>query len=216
MQSLAVIPDIHMRRSVFQHAVDLAEDGHDVVLLGDYVDNGPRANDAGFLSEVFAFAEAYDAVALIGNHDLAYLYPERPRFRQNGYEPATAPALEAVYARYRDQLRFAYHRGRYVFSHAGFSRKLVACLTARYGARSPREVVDLVNAQAPPEVFYQGPANDGGDLLDGPLWLRLPQYDGCWLEEGVLQVTGHSSQSTIRFRENLLMIDVGLPLLLEW
>ena len=205
-----------MRRSIFQHAVALSEAGHELVLLGDYVDNGPRPNDAGFLREVFTFAQDVNATLLVGNHDLAYLYPERHDYRKSGYEPRGAKAIERVYAQFREHFRVAYKQDHIVCSHAGFSRQFVELIHGRYGVSSPAEVVNLVNADDLPETTYCGPANDGRDAIDGPMWLRLPQYDGCWQQERILQVAGHSSQSTIRFRKNLMMIDVRLPLLLEW
>ena len=206
-----------MRRGVFRHALDLHAAGHPVVLLGDYVDNGPRPNDAGFVREVFAFCREAGAVPLVGNHDLAYLFPAEERFRRQGYEPASADALAEAYAEAADLLRFAHLvDGRYLLTHAGVSHAYICALEGHYGVAGPAELVRYTNEARPRELFYCSPVDGGSDPFSGPLWLRLPQYHGVYRSAGITQVVGHSSQSTIRMRHNLLMVDVQLPLLLEW
>ena len=207
-----------MRRSVFEHAVRWHERGYPVVLLGDYVDNGPRANDAGFLREIFAFCREAGAVPLIGNHDLAYLYPEREGFRQNGFEPDSLEALARVYDSARDLLRYAYFAEPYLLSHAGMSSAFLRLVQSRYHVSTDDlpGLVTYLNRERPEELHYQSAHNDGDDPFDGPLWLRLPQYRGALASHGVTQVVGHSSQAAIRMRHNLLMVDVRLPLILEW
>lgn len=216
MHSLAVIPDVHMRRQLLRRAVELSDEGYPVLFLGDYCDNGPGPNDPGFLRELFAFARERGAPLVIGNHDLAYVYPAQGRFRYAGYEPGNADAIAEVYARYRDLLCFAHLRGPYLFSHAGVSGVLTRVLAAKYGVAGVEAVVDYLNEAQPPELFFRSPVNGGADAFDGPCWLRLPQYGGAFAEEGITQVAGHSSQARIRLKHNLLMIDVGLPLVLEW
>ena len=216
MPRLAVIPDLHMRSALLERARELAEEGYPLLFLGDYGDNGPRPNDPGFLREVFALAAERGATMLVGNHDLAYVYPSEERFRYPGYEPATAAGMAAVFAEYGGLLRFAHRRGPYLFTHAGVSAALARVLAARYGVEGVDAVARFLNVAQPPELFYRSPVNGGADPFDGPCWLRLPQYTGAFGDEGVTQVVGHSSQARIRLRENLLMVDVGLPLVLEW
>ena len=216
MPSLAVVPDIHMRPSVFAHAVALEAEGHQVVLLGDYADNGPRPNDAGFLREVLGFCRETGTVPLIGNHDLAYLFPEDEGFRQNGFEPDSLAALAEVYAEYRPELRYAFRKQKYLCSHAGFSGVFMRVMESKYGVDTVDQLIAFLHEEEPPELYYQSTHNDGQAAFDGPLWLRLPQYRGALEAEGITQVVGHSSQSTIRVKHNLIMIDVRLPLLLEW
>ena len=216
MPALAVIPDIHMRRALFERARELSDEGYPLLFLGDYCDNGPRPNDPGLLRAIFTLARERDAPLLIGNHDLAYVYPDEGRFRYDGYEPRGAEAIAEVYLEFADSLRFAHREADYLFSHAGLSDVLVRVLAARYGIRGPDAAVRFLNAEQPPELFFRSPVNGGADPFDGPCWLRLPQYNGAFVEEGITQVVGHSSQARIRLRHNLLMIDVRLPLVLEW
>ncbi len=213
---LAVIPDIHMRHQLFNEAVRLHGEGNKVVFLGDYVDNGPQPNDPVFVREIFEFCRKTDSTPLIGNHDLAYLYPEEVRFRKNGYEADTAAKVAEVYAEFADLLRYVYRLDRYVCSHAGLSRTLLNVLMSKYGAADLDAAIRCLNEDRPPELYYCSPVNDGTDAFDGPMWLRLPQYHGALQDEGITQIAGHSSQSTIRLKHNLLMIDVRRPLLVEW
>lgn len=216
MPSLAVIPDIHMRRHVFQYALDLAEQGHQVVLLGDYVDNGPRPNDPRFLREIFEFCRKAKAIPLLGNHDIAYLYPEKSGFRQNGYEADTALAIKEVYAEYSHLFKFVYRNDHLLVSHAGISQHFASILEAKYSIQGVDQIVHFLNEEQPPELFFQSPINNGKAPFDGPLWLRLAQYEAAFSSEGITQIVGHSSQSTIRMKHNLIMVDVGLPFLIEW
>ena len=213
---LAVVPDLHMRHRLFDEAVRLRGDGYDVCFLGDYVDNGPHANDPAFLREVFGFCREAGATPLLGNHDLAYVFPDREAFRISGYEPANASKVADVYAEYADLFRYVHRVDRYVCSHAGLSRTLLNALVVRYGCTGVDEVICVLNEERPRELFFRSGHNGGDDPFDGPMWLRLPQYHGALIREGITQVVGHSSQATIRLRFNLLMIDVRRALVLEW
>ena len=213
---LAVIPDLHMRHRLLDEAVRLRGEGYEVCFLGDYVDNGPHANDPAFLREVFGFCRKAGATPLLGNHDLAYVYPDREEYRINGYEPANAAAVAEVYAEYADLFRYVARFDRYVCSHAGLSRTLLNALAVRHGCVGLEATLALLNDARPPELFYRSRHNGGTDPFDGPLWLRLPQYHGALQAEGITQVVGHSSQATIRLRHNLLMIDVRRALVMEW
>ena len=216
LHRLAVVPDVHMRRGLFEEAVRLHEQGCRVVFLGDYVDNGPRANDPVFLRELFGFCREAHATPLLGNHDLAYVFPDREDYRINGYEPATAAAVAEVYAEYAADFAYVHRVGKYVFSHAGLGQPLLNALALRYGAVDLDDAVAYLNERQPPELFFRSRYNGGTDAFDGPTWLRLPQFHGALAEEGITQVVGHSSQAVIRLRHNMLMIDVKRALVLEW
>lgn len=205
-----------MRTRLFDEAVRLHGDGYDVCFLGDYVDNGPRANDPAFLRELLGFCRKANATALLGNHDLAYAFPDRIDWGVSGYERRTAAAIAEVYAEFADVLTFVRRVDRYVLSHAGLSQALLNSLSIRYGAAELDDAIALMNDERPPELFYCSKHNGGTDPFDGPTWLRLPQYHGALSEEGITQVVGHSSQATIRMRHNLLMIDVKRALVMEW
>lgn len=205
-----------MRRQLFHEAQRLHGEGFKIVFLGDYADNGPSANDPLFLREIFEFCRKANAVPLLGNHDLAYVFPDEVRFQGVGYESKNARRMADVYAEAADLLRYVYRLDRYVCSHAGISRALLHVLAARYDVHDLDQVITFLNEQRPPELYYCSPANDGTDPFDGPMWLRLPQFHGALSELGITQVVGHSSQAAIRLKHNLLMIDVKRPLIIEW
>ena len=205
-----------MRVRLFDEAQRLHAEGFKVVFLGDYVDNGPKPNDPLFLREVFEFCRKANAVPLIGNHDLAYIFPDQAKYRVDGYEPANASRMADVFAGAADLLRYVYRLDRYLCSHAGLSRTLLQVLAVKYGITELDAAVAFLNEQRPEELYYCSRHNHGSDPFDGPMWLRLGQYHGALLEEGITQVVGHSSQSTIRLKHNMLMIDVKRPLVIEW
>ena len=205
-----------MRSGLLTEAVRLREQGCDVVFLGDYVDNGPRANDPVFLRELFGFCRKAHAVPLLGNHDLAYVFPDREDYRIDGYEPQTAAAVAEVYAEYAADLAYVHRAGPYVFSHAGLSHALLTALALRYGVAGTDAAIAYLNEAQPPELFFRSRHNGGTDAFDGPTWLRLPQFHGALADEGITQVVGHSSQSVIRLRHNMMMIDVKRALVIEW
>ena len=205
-----------MRTRLFDEAQRLHGEGFQVIFLGDYVDNGPVPNDPAFLRELFEFCRATASVPLLGNHDVAYLYPEREHLRASGYEAASARKVAAAFEEFADLFRFVYRLDRYVCSHAGISRALLHVLAIKYGIHQLDDVIEFLNERRPPELFFCSRHNGGQDSFDGPLWLRLPQFHGALSEQGITQVVGHSSQATIRLKHNLLMIDVRRPLIIEW
>ncbi len=213
---LSVIPDVHMRGRLLDEAQRLHAEGFKVVFLGDYADNGPKPNDPLFLREVFEFCRKANAVPLIGNHDLAYIFPDQPKYQVFGYEAANARRMADVYAEAADILQYVYRLDRYVCSHAGISRALLNVLAIKYDVHGLNEVIQFLNEQKPEELYYCSHYNGGTDAFDGPMWLRLPQFHGALSELGIMQVVGHSSQSAIRLKHNLLMIDVKRPLVIEW
>jgi len=213
---IAVIPDVHMRRKMLHFAIDLHEEGYPLVFLGDYADKGPHGNDPDLLRELFAFAKTHQAVLLVGNHDLAYLFPEREDFRIAGYEQENADTISHIYQEYQDQFVYAYKKDKYIFTHAGLGHEVLDTLHAQHPEASLEEIIDILNSTKPPELFYRSAYNGGTDPFDGPLWIRPEQYNGALEKEGMTQVVGHSSQASIRLKHNLLMVDVQLPLIIEW
>ena len=213
---LAVIPDVHMRRKMLHFAMDLHAEGYPLLFLGDYADKGMQGNNPAFLRELFAFAVKNDAVLLLGNHDLAYLFPERTEFVIEGYEAENAAEIAKIYDEYRAHFTFVHRVDRYLFSHAGLGPELLHSLQKQNAETSLDGIIEILNSTQPPELFYRSAYNGGTDPFDGPLWIRPEQYDGALEDEGIKQVVGHSSQASIRLKHNLLMVDVQLPLILEW
>ncbi len=205
-----------MRRKMLNFAIDLQEEGYDLVFLGDYVNKGTRGNDPKLLNEIFAFAKTHQSKLLIGNHDLAYLYPDRPDFKIEGYEEDNASAISDIYQEYKEDFCYVYRNDKYLFSHAGLSKKLLARIHRQYPNYSLDETINYLNKKQPPELFYRTERNGGTDHFDGPLWIRPEQFNGALMEEGITQVVGHSSQASIWLKHNLLMVDVQLPLIIEW
>ncbi len=213
---LAVIPDIHMRTRFLDAAVAYAERGWQVVFLGDYLDNGPVPNDPAFLRELLQFCASSGSIPLLGNHDVAYLYPDRHDLRVPGFEAGTAARVTAVFEEYRRLFRYALLVDRYLLSHAGLSRPLFRTLARRFETEAVAGVVAQLNLVHPPECLFRSRQNGGRDSFDGPLWLRPQDYTGALQREGITQLVGHSSDGTLRVRENLWMIDIDRPTLLEW
>lgn len=213
---LAVIPDVHMRRKMLHFAMDLHEEGYPLVFLGDYADKGLNGNDPAFLAELFAFAVKQSAVLLVGNHDLPYLFPERKEFIIEGFEPENAAEIADLYDAHRKHFRFVHREDTYLFSHAGLGAQFLLSMQQKYQGHTLDQVIEKINIDLPPELFYRSPYNGGNDAFDGPLWIRPEQYGGALQSEGMTQVVGHSSQASIRMKHNLLMIDVQLPLIIEW
>ena len=213
---LAVIPDVHMRRKMLHFAIDLQAEGYPLVFLGDYADKGLKGNNPKFLRELFSFAMKHHAVLLVGNHDLAYLFPERKEFIIDGYEAKNATEIADIYDEYREHFTFVHRVDKYIFSHAGLGTTLLDAMQKQHPDCSLDRIIETLNTTLPPELFYRSGHNGGTDPFDGPLWIRPEQYDGALAAEGITQVVGHSSQSSIRLKHNLLMVDVQLPLIMEW
>ena len=167
------IPDLHQHTDHADHW--LATQRHDrVVFLGDYFDDyGDNVNDARrtalWLRERM---EKTGDVFLLGNHDIAYMFPRSPELFCPGFTAAKARSIgEILRPEHWQRFRLAHAEQGWLLSHAGFhpmwlkeptvERILKRCAQAMQKAR--RGVVD--------PILGAGEERGGPQRFGGPLWM---------------------------------------------
>lgn len=121
---IVAIGDIH-GKSVWIQAFKANKDAHLFIFLGDYVDAYTLGNQEMYdnLHTIIEIKKllAEKVVLLIGNHDLQYMY--YPAYRCSGFRGEAQEALTALFTENIHLFSVAYQHQKYLFTHAGISRK---------------------------------------------------------------------------------------------
>ena len=194
-----IIPDLHHRTDHADHW--LATQRYDrVVFLGDYFDNfGDDVSDA--RRTAFWLRDRIEKTAdifLLGNHDVAYMFPRCPELYCPGFTAAKARGIsEILRPEHWKRLRVAHAEQGWLLSHAGFhpvwikepttERILKRCDQAMQKAK--RRVVD--------PILGAGQDRSGSQLVGGALWM---DWDSLMPIRGINQVVGHTPGDSVRER----------------
>jgi len=192
-----IIPDLHHRTDHADHW--LATQRHDrVVFLGDYFDNfGDDVNDARRTAMWLRDRiEKTEDIFLLGNHDVAYMFPRDPQLYCPGFTPAKARGIgEILRPGHWKRFRLAHAEQGWLLSHAGFhpvwikeptvERILSRCDQAML--RAKRHVVD--------PILGAGDDRGGAQYFGGPLWM---DWDNLMPIPGLNQIVGHTPDSAVR------------------
>ena len=189
MSLILVIPDIHLKRAMFDYADKILESGKAdfAVQMGDLVDDwGEQANILLYertLKRAIKFKEDHpETLWVTGNHDFAYLHPDFGR-RESGHsiiaEPFVRPLLEQL------PQQALHIVDNVFFTHAGLTQEWVdrqkLLASANWGDFEPLDLMRLVNFAAPGELWQE----------NSPIWVR-PQLDEYKMYPAKLQVVGHT------------------------
>ncbi len=192
-----IIPDLHHHTGHADHW--LATQRHDrVVFLGDYFDDyGDNVNDARrtalWLRERM---EKTGDVFLLGNHDIAYMFPRSPELFCPGFTAAKARGIgEILRPGHWQRFRLAHAEQGWLLSHAGFhpvwikeptvERILKRCDQAMQKAR--RRVFD--------PILGAGAERGGPQCYGGPLWM---DFDSLIPIPDLHQIVGHTPGGEVR------------------
>jgi len=192
-----IIPDLHHHTDHADHW--LATQRHDrAVFLGDYFDDfGDDVNDARRTAMWLRDRmEKTEDIFLLGNHDVAYMFPRDPQLYCPGFTPAKARGIgEILRPEHWKRLRLAYAEQGWLMSHAGFhpvwikvptvERILNRCDQAMQHAK--RHVVD--------SILGAGEDRGGLQRIGGPLWM---DWDNLMPIPGINQVVGHTPGDAVR------------------
>ena len=123
-KTILLIPDVH-GRSFWREGISLRLPDELVVFLGDYTD--PYTRDEGIKHDVVPgmlreILETPNAVFLLGNHDLSYVYPGFTRVRHDMC-PERCSELRDIFEENHDRFALTHTvrvgKKTYIFSHAG-------------------------------------------------------------------------------------------------
>ncbi len=203
-----IIPDIHQKhslaRSIFEKYVNEVDS---VVFLGDFFDSLNETMydvcmTAEFVKEILKHPKV---VCLFGNHDIAYRYNNETSHCK-GYTKEKTYAINDILKNYDwDKFKYYHVEDDVVYSHAGFTRKLIVQHEVLWDNRSLEEIVEKTDEcyRRNQEGIYSAIDNKrdswGGDF-GGILWC---DWDYLSLVENLNQVVGHTPQYYPQITTNL-------------
>lgn len=204
MSKVFVIPDVHLKRWMFEKASELiSKDSYDaIVMLGDLVDDWYQEKNIDLYNETFDGAIAFtikhpDTFWCYGNHDVSYLWGAM----ESGY---SYYARETVVSRIRDlrnsippeNSEYVHKIDNVVFSHAGLTESFVMRHFGN-GKADLDTMIGKINRMGETELWQD----------DSPIWAR-PQYGEMRIyPQDVFQVVGHTPVRTALEEGNLLTLD---------
>lgn len=203
-----IIPDIHQRhalaRSIFEKYVNEVDR---VIFLGDFFDAFVETTydvcmTAEFVREVIHHPKV---VCLFGNHDIAYRYNNKTS-NCKGYTKEKSFSINDI-LKNEEWNKFKYHHieDGVVYSHAGFTRKLIVQHDILHNNRDLNDIVERTDECYRRNIEGIYTAIDsrrdswGGDF-GGILWC---DWDYLSLVENLNQVVGHTPQFYPQVATNL-------------
>ncbi len=202
-----VIADIHHKHVRAQAIIDSVE--HDrVVLTGDYFDGyGDTVAEAQATAIWLKEKVLYNPkiTALVGNHDVNYVWQNNPNYRCSGFTVEKAIAINDILTEAdKSQLKFFHVEQGFAFTHAGVSNQIWKKLVQRHPEnrdKSKLEYFSEVLNAAIAEAITISNRGEGAELF-GAGWDRNGwQRDGgiTWVDwnhlspvNGINQIVGHS------------------------
>ena len=173
-----IVPDIHNDvQRVDAIIASLSGRFDQICFLGDYFDDfGDRPTDveqvAGWLR---ASLEEPKRIHLLGNHDVAYLFPGDHTWC-TGSTPEKMRAIRAVLDDARlDRLRAAFEIDGWLVSHAGFHPSMTGGLNGPELVAMADESLRVLATGAPHPLFAAGFARGGPAPFGGVTWLDFTE-----------------------------------------
>jgi len=225
-KSVLLFPDIH-GRDFWKEGLKKRKRGEPVIFLGDYTDPYPdegiwRPTIPGNMREIF---DTKNAIFLIGNHDLPYIFNNFPTCRED-YDPSRRKEIRRIFEENWNRIHVTWRdqEHKIIYSHAGLLQQAYL----HYGGetRTPDWVCDYFE-----EAWKDKDANKlsglsrvswqrGGDYSNGSLvWADIREHveeeslPGEYWWDG-FQVFAHSrlrEPGIIIERERYAMIDCQRP-----
>lgn len=216
-----IIPDVH-GRDFWKEGVKKRLSDEKIIFLGDYTD--PYSFE-GITHEVVPgtireILETPNAIFLLGNHDLSYLFPNSPEVRQDK-DIKRFKEIENLFLDNWDKFRLTYTEDELVFSHAGFLKSMynrwrnkkytIKTIADLFQNRWEEKDINLLGA----ELFYISGLRGGWSKFGSFVWADVREH----LREDHLfwskhfQVFGHTMLKTghIIRRPTFAMVDCQRP-----
>lgn len=171
-----------------------------IVFIGDYVDGVDKRGEdiVENLKAIIAFKlqQPEKVILLLGNHDIQYLhFPKHPC---SEFDSVIQPELTMIFNEYKSEFQVAWQHGKYLFTHAGVSRKYLVWLQEMlegnlisYHSPMMAGYLNHIHQTDPHLLYVCGTKRGGFYPHGGPLWAdeKETQLDHL---VGFHQVVGHS------------------------
>lgn len=207
MVKILVIPDVHLKPNMFDRAEKILKSGQAdfAVCLGDYVDEWEEMFNLDLYKETLKrmikfYSDFPKTVFLIGNHDFAYIHEEC------GCSGHSRWASEIV-CENLNELRskcggmyIAKRIDNVIFSHSGISKEFAE---KNFSFKDIDDLIRQINSLTYDERnFWKLWGNNS------PLWAR-PQIENVeMIDDGFIQVVGHTPTYEAEQIKNVLTTDL--------
>ena len=208
MMKALVIPDIHLKPFMFQHATALMRQNiaDRAVCLMDIPDDWDKQYDIPLYEETYdeaiRFAKLFpDTAWCYGNHDLSYVWHQL----ESGYSSMGSYTVQRKLIELREAvsennpIRYVQKIDNVLFSHGGVLNYFVEEYAPKSKYNDVDAVVEIINGLGRPDMW-----NDAS-----PIWLR-PQGAKMrmYKPRKLLQVVGHTPMDEITKQGNIISCDV--------
>lgn len=194
-----------------------------IVFAGDFVDsrdtNLSIKHMASNLSQIIDLKKQYPdkIVLLLGNHDLAYWWPESSIHQCYPHDYDARPIYKKIFWENKDLFDIAYQKDNFICTHAGISQlwydinfeklcdtNLTLADNINNGWKKYRDDDDKKYTC----LFHISALRGGYDRSSGPLWLDSNEYDEIML--GYHQIAAHNRVSKINPKGVIVNDDTSL------
>lgn len=193
MPASVVIGDLHGKVEIAEYWIKNKEH-RNLIFIGDYLDSFDRSIEDQYelLEMVLDAVENKENVyALMGNHELSYLKPDR--YQASGYRHTLANKIEHLYPRMWKNLKLWLVNNGFLISHAGFRPEFIGSIGYNLTKEEKLVAIDEKLKTIPLEDFFMiGRSGGGYHPHGGPLWLDW--YEEFKNIERVRQVVGHTAR----------------------
>lgn len=224
MSKIVVIGDIH-GCDRWKDLVHVHPDATEFVFIGDYFDSFSRNHAECIFNfkEIIEWKESTDikVTMLIGNHDFHYMSECGGRY--GGWSAWHAAEIGELLKVNKQHLQAAYQSGKYLFTHAGVSKKWYED-NFQEGGNIADQINDLWSYDKRP-FNHSGMEMYGNYDGEGPMWIRPEALRRNMLNESIVQIAGHTHMEQIDFDDNHYFIDTlpheymtienGIPIIYE-
>jgi hypothetical protein len=185
MTDILVCGDLHGKIEIARDL--LQEKGPRIIFIGDYLDSFDRTieDQQELLEMVLDAVEINENVsALMGNHELSYLEPDK--YKASGYKWVLANNLETagLLSKIKTNLDLWIEEDGFLFSHAGMSLDWIP----EFKRENPREYLEGASLK---EIYRIGHSRGGFYPCGGLLWCDY--NDEFKPVPGIKQVFGHTA-----------------------
>ena len=192
-----IIPDIH--NHIENADYWLTSQKYDrVVFLGDYFDHfRDDGNDARKMAMWLRdWMERTGNIFLLGNHDVAYMFPDKNELYCPGFTRAKANAIHEI-LKPADWHRFklAHAEQGWLLSHAGFHPVWIKDPTAEIILERCEQVMELARRGKVDPILGMGWDRGGLQRYGGPLWM---DWGTLVPIPGINQIVGHTPDDEVR------------------
>ena len=208
VMKILVIPDIHLKPSIFDRATELLKEGtaDKAVCLMDIADDFDQQYNISLYERTYDRAIKFssdfpETLWCYGNHDLSYVWERL----ETGFSTYAISTVASKLYRLRSglpslsQMAFMHRVDNLLFAHGGLTESFVQHYVPEEKQNDVDKVLRAVNRL-------------GSDIMwntDSPLWFR-PQYtdEKMYMESQFTQVVGHTPVKYVYKDRSVISCDV--------